>query len=549
MLTQQLVMTPQLQQAIKLLQLSRLELASMIQQEMEENPALDEVISETPAEIEPSDDPPEDSKEDESLKEVTIEEKVGDDIDWESYINEYNSTGKTYTERDVQEAPNYEAFTSAKETLGDHLQWQLLMHGLTDEEQQIGSLIIGNLDIDGYLRTSVEEIAIAGVKDITATDAEDIAVADIGDTTVTDIEDTTVTDLEDTTVTDLEDITVTDVEGVAATDFKDSIKTDIEGIRTTGVQDTVETAPFSIESVEKVLKIMQNFDPPGVCARDLTETLIIQIKQLGIKDPVLEGIITDHIKNLENKNYKKIAAALGITINKVISAVNIIKYLEPKPGRLFTTEEPHYIIPDIHVYKDGDDFKIVMNDDGLPKLKINRLYREAVSNGKTLSKDTKSYLNEKMQSASWLIKSIHQRQKTIYSVMESIIKFQREFFEKGITYLKPMILKDVAEDIEMHESTISRVTTNKYTYTPQGLFELKYFFNSSIQRTNGDAMASESVKERIKLLIDREDPKNPLSDNSITELLAKANIKIARRTVAKYREMIHILPSSKRKQF
>ncbi len=533
MLTQQLVMTPQLQQAIKLLQLSRLELASMIQQEMEENPALDEVISETPAEIEPSDDPPEDSKEDESLKEVTIEEKVGDDIDWESYINEYNSTGKTYTERDVQEAPNYEAFTSAKETLGDHLQWQLLMHGLTDEEQQIGSLIIGNLDIDGYLRTSVEEIAIAGVKDITATD----------------IEDTTLTDIKDITATDLEDITVTDVEGVAVTDFKDSIKTDLEGIRTTGVQDTVETAHFSIESVEKVLKIMQNFDPPGVCARDLTETLVIQIKQLGIKDPVLENIITDHIKNLENKNYKKIAAALGIKINKVISAVNIIKYLEPKPGRLFTTEESHYIIPDIHVYKDGDDFKIVMNDDGLPKLKINRLYREAVSNGKELSKDTKSYLNEKMQSASWLIKSIHQRQKTIYSVMESIIKFQREFFEKGITYLKPMILKDVAEDIEMHESTISRVTTNKYTYTPQGLFELKYFFNSSIQRTNGDAMASESVKERIRLLIGREDPKNPLSDNSITELLAKANIKIARRTVAKYREMIHILPSSKRKQF
>ncbi|SLM27430.1 RNA polymerase sigma-54 factor [Desulfamplus magnetovallimortis] len=469
-LTQQLVMTPQLQQAIKLLQLSRLELASMIQQEMEENPALEEVPSEPPAELEFADTMPEEPKSDEGLKEVTIEEKVGNDIDWESYINEYNSTGRTHTERDVQEAPNYEAFTSARETLDDHLQWQLLMHGFTDEQQQIGSLIIGNLNIDGYLCASIEEIA--------------------------------------------------------------------------------ETGGFSIEAVAEMLEKMQDFDPPGICARDLQETLLIQIRRLGIKEPLLENIIKGHIKNLENKNYKKIAAALDTKIDKVIYAVNIIKYLEPKPGRQFATDESHYIIPDIHVYKDGDDFKIVMNDDGLPKLKINRLYRDAVSNGKELSKEAKTYLNDKMQSASWLIKSIHQRQKTIYSVMESIIRFQREFFEKGVAYLKPMILKDVAEDINMHESTISRVTTNKYAYTPQGLFELKYFFNSSIQRTNGDSsMASESVKERIRILIDQEDQKNPLSDNTITEILAESNIKIARRTVAKYREMLHILPSSKRKQF
>ncbi len=462
-------MTPQLQQAIKLLQLSRLELASMIQQEMEENPALDEIVSETPGEVERSEDPPEESKVDENLKEVTIEEQVGNDIDWESYINEYNSTGRVHTERDFQEAPNYEAFTSAKETLEDHLQWQLLMHGLTDEEQQVGSQIIGNLNIDGYLCASIEEIAEAGL--------------------------------------------------------------------------------FSIDLVENVLKTMQNFNPPGVCARDLQETLLIQLAHLGIKDPIIELIIKNHIKNLENKNYKKIANTLNITIDKVISAIHIIKYLEPKPGRQFATGEPHYIIPDIHVYKDGDDFKITMNDDGLPKLKINRLYRDAVSNGTELSKETKTYLNDKMQSASWLIKSIHQRQKTIYAVMESIIKFQREFFEKGVAYLKPMILKDVAEDINMHESTISRVTTNKYTYTPQGLFELKYFFNSSIQRTNGETMASESVKDRIRTLIDQEDSKSPLSDNTITKLLANANIKIARRTVAKYREMLRILPSSKRKQF
>jgi RNA polymerase sigma-54 factor len=189
-----------------------------------------------------------------------------------------------------------------------------------------------------------------------------------------------------------------------------------------------------------------------------------------------------------------------------------------------------------------------MNDDGLPKLKINRFYKNAIANGRKISKDTKNYLNEKMQSASWLIKSIHQRQKTIYLVMESILKFQSEFFEKGIAYLKPLILKDIAEDIEMHESTISRVTTNKYAYTPQGLFELKYFFNSSIERTGGESMASASVKDRIRLLIEGEDPESPLSDERLAGILQDSNIQIARRTVAKYRKVLNILPSNKRKQ-
>ena len=469
-LTQQLVMTPQLQQAIKLLQLSRLELAGMIEQELEENPALEESIQEiTQAEAREIERETDDKDRNEDLKEVTIEEKLSQDTDWESYINEYNSTGRVHTERDFQEAPNYEAFTSAKKTLEDHLQWQLLMNSPTSEQEQIGSMIIGSLNVDGYLCATVEEIAQSG--------------------------------------------------------------------------------PFAIEAVETMLKTLQSFDPPGVCARDLRESLLIQITMLGIEDPMLERIITRHMKNLENKNYKKIAKDLGISIDHVVSAVNVIKCLEPKPGREFSTEEPQYIIPDIYVYREGDDFKIVMNDDGLPKLRINRVYKEAVSKGTKISKETKTYLNEKMQSASWLIKSIHQRQKTIYSVMESIIKFQREFFLNGITHLKPMILRDVAEDIEMHESTISRVTTNKYAYTPQGLFELKYFFNSSISRTDGDSMASASVKDKIKLIIEKEDPQNPYSDKQLTEILEKANINIARRTVAKYREMLHILPSSKRKQF
>jgi RNA polymerase sigma-54 factor len=469
-LTQQLVMTPQLQQAIKLLQLSRLELAEMIQQEMEQNPALEEpgpdeasdqkITAEEGDSQEPEKEAP--------VKEVTIEETVRSDTDWENYINEYNSTGRIYSESESSEAPNFEAFTSAKKTLDQHLEWQLMLAGLNSDQEVLGHLIIGNLNRDGYLCSEVEELA--------------------------------------------------------------------------------QSAEVEPEQVEEVLELLQTFDPPGVCARNLRETLLIQVKLLGIENHIIEEIITNHLKNLENRNSKKIAKALKISVDDVRAAVKIIQYLEPKPGRKFATEEPAYITPDIYVYKVDDEFKIVMNDDGLPKLRISRFYREAVADGKKIPKETKNYLNEKMQSASWLIKSIHQRQKTIYLVMESIIKFQREFFEKGIAYLRPLILKDIAEDIEMHESTISRVTTNKYAYTPQGLFELKYFFNSSIERTGGASMASASVKERIRQLIDGEDPNAPYSDDKIAAILQESDIQIARRTVAKYRKVLNILPSNKRKQ-
>jgi RNA polymerase sigma-54 factor len=442
----------------------------MIQQEMEQNPALEEqALDETVdrALADPGADAPE-SDRDTPVKEITIDEKVQPDTDWENYINEYNSTGRAYTETEHTEAPNFEAFTSEKTTLEAHLKWQLMLRGLDKADEQIGHMIIDNLNPDGYLCAETAEIA--------------------------------------------------------------------------------QAAEVETERVEKILSVLQTLDPPGVCARNLCETLLIQVKQLGIENPVLTEIIKHHLKNLENRNSRKIAKMLRISVEDVRAAVKILQYLEPKPGRKFSHEEPAYIIPDIYVYKVGDGFKIVMNDDGLPKLRINRFYKNAIAEGKKISRETKAYLNEKMQSASWLIKSIHQRQKTIYLVMESIIKFQHEFFEKGIAYLRPLILKDIAEDIQMHESTISRVTTNKYAYTPQGLFELKYFFNSSIERTGGESMASASVKERIRLLIEKEDPADPLSDDRIAGILQESNIQIARRTVAKYRKVLNILPSNKRKQ-
>lgn len=470
-LQQQLIMTPQLQMAIKLLQLNRLELVDKITQELEENPALEEVqeVASDDKQTGEQDDAKLGTSDADSVSEVSMDEKIPDDIDWSNYLDEYSSSGKTHFETERKDSPKYEAFIARKESLNDHLLWQLLMSTPTKDEEQIGSLIIGNINKDGYLEISIEEIA--------------------------------------------------------------------------------QTSGYSVDDVDDVLFLLQTFDPIGVCARDLSESLLIQAKHYKIDDRVVTEIIKNHLKNLENKNYKAIAKALKISLKEVVAAVNVIKELEPKPGREYSEEEPHYINPDIYVYKFEDDFVIMLNDDGLPRLRINPYYKKAVSKNESITGQTKDYLQEKMRSAAWLIRSIHQRQKTIYKVMESILEFQRDFFEKGIAFLKPMVLRDVAQDIGMHESTISRVTTNKYAYTPQGIFELKYFFNSSIQRSHGGAIASASVQEKIKKIIEGENPKKPYSDDKIAKILKESNINIARRTVAKYREMLGVLSSNKRKQF
>lgn len=466
-LTQQLIMTPQLQMAIKLLQLSRLELLDTIRQELEENPALEEA-PDVGSEDQLGEG--EDAAKAESVdtQEVTIEEKINDDIDWSNYLDEYNTPGRIHFESEDRDTPKFEAFIARKESLKDHLLWQFLMTKPTKKEEEIASLIVGNLDKDGYLDVPVEEIA--------------------------------------------------------------------------------RISASETERVEELLLKMQTFDPIGVCARNLSECLLIQARHLGFGDTIITDIIANHLTELEKKNYKAICKALKISMDEVISSVNIIKGLEPRPGRQFSDDTPQYINPDIYVYKLDNDFAIMLNDDGMPKLRVNSFYKNSISKGKKISGDAETYIQDKMRSAAWLIKSIHQRQKTIYRVMESILRFQREFFEKGIAHLKPMVLRDVAQDIQMHESTISRVTTNKYAYTPQGIFELKYFFNSSIKRGQGDTIASASVQEKIRQIIASENPKKPYSDDKISKLLKEENIHIARRTVAKYREMLKVLPSNKRKQ-
>jgi RNA polymerase sigma-54 factor len=466
-LTQQLIMTPQLQMAIKLLQLSRLELLDTIRQELEENPALEESPDATaedqlPEREEAAKEEPADAQE------VTIEEKINDEIDWSNYLDEYNTPGRIHFESEDRDTPKFEAFIARKESLKDHLLWQLLMTKPTKKEEEIASLIVGNLNKDGYLDIPVDEIARTGY--------------------------------------------------------------------------------VTTEQVEELLTKMQTFDPIGVCARDLSECLLIQARHLGFGDTIITDIIANHLTELEKKNYKTICKTLRISMDEVVSSVNVIKGLEPRPGRQFSEDTPQYINPDIYVYKLENEFAIMLNDDGMPKLRVNSFYKNSISKGKKISGDAETYIQDKMRSAAWLIKSIHQRQKTIYRVMESILKFQRDFFDKGIAYLKPMVLRDVAQDIEMHESTISRVTTNKYAYTPQGIFELKYFFNSSIKRGQGDTIASASVQEKIRQIIAEENPKKPYSDDKISKILKEENIHIARRTVAKYREMLRVLPSNKRKQ-
>ena len=461
-LSQQLVMTPQLQQAIKLLQLNHLELADLVQSEMVENPVLEE-------EIEQRVDPISEIK----VAEVPIADPNAEgqqdktDIDWEKYLEAYQSSPKTGSEirRDSDDLPTYDQTLTRGETLSEHLMWQLQMEECNQRERVAAAAIIGNLDANGLLIPTLEELA--------------------------------------------------------------------------------ERNQLSMDDMEDGLAIVQGLDPLGVGARGLCECLLIQAKVLFPKDRVLLGILSDQWPSLAKKDYKAIARALGVSMQRVVDAVRRLATLEPRPGREFTSEEPRYITPDIHVIKSGDEYIIQLNEEGVPKLRVSEYYRQVLSGA---AKGDKEYIQEKLRSAQWLIRSIYQRQRTIYKVTESIVRQQKPFFEEGLAKLKPMILRDVAEDIGMHESTVSRVTTNKYVNTPHGTFSLKFFFNSGIQRGQGEDVASEMVKQRIKAIVDEENPRKPLSDQKIVTMLSGENIEIARRTVAKYRDMLQIPSSSQRKR-
>lgn len=479
-LAQQLVVTPQLQQAIKLLQLSRLELATLIQKELLENPVLEESDG----------NPDEDTDEKKSAAETHEEAKDADrghdhtadevgtadgkmnepaDFDWSNYVESFNAPEySTERDRGSDETPVYENVTSLTESLHDHLLWQLHLSAMNERQQKIGTEIIGNINDDGYLRSSVEEIASG-----------------------------------------------------------------------TGVE---------LEEAKEVLARIQEFDPAGVAARDVKECLTLQSKLLGEDGRLIAAIVDDCLPELERHDPAAIAKKKSLPLEKVKYLVHMISELDPKPGRAFNQETPQYITPDVYVQKVGDEYVVTLNEDGMPKLKVSEFYRKTLMRGSSAGDQTKEYVQDRLRSAMWLIKSIHQRQRTMFRVSTSIVKFQRDFFEKGMGHLRPLVLRDVAEDIEMHESTISRVTANKFMHTPRGIFELKFFFNSGVHQLEGGGIASEVVKLLIKKLIAEEDAKNPLSDQEISDKLQAKNINMARRTVAKYREALGVLPSSKRKR-
>jgi RNA polymerase sigma-54 factor len=494
-MSQTLRMTPQLQQAIRLLALSRMELIAEVRKEMVENPVLEELPEgyegdgyeggefegqpfdaagfegERRQEGERAESSPR-GDESEQVREVKGDETNLDKVDWEAYLENYSgpTPANSYKGLNHEDYPSLEQTLSTSESLVDHLMTQLRLAELDEEEEYLGMLIIGNLDEAGWLSTTVEEIA--------------------------------------------------------------------------------EDAGVSAEAVDDVLALIQQFDPVGVAARNLEECLLIQAEKFYGSNKLLRKLITEHIPNLERKSYNKIAREIGIDVEEVVEAAKLLSTLNPRPGREFQEDEARYITPDIYIYKVGDEYVPVLNEDGLPKLKISNYYRKELSRKKKGNErdEVKEYIQDKLRGAMWLIRSIHQRQDTILKVTESIIKFQRDFFDKGVEHLKPLVLRDVAEDIGMHESTISRVTTHKYVHTPRGVFELKYFFNSSITNLGGDDLASEAVKAKIRDIIAQEDPKKPFSDSKIVEMLLKDDVDIARRTVAKYREMMGILSSAKRKQ-
>lgn len=464
-LAQKLVMTPQLQQAIKLLQLSRLEMSQLVYQEMVENPVLED------ATLEADMDEPETQLKDEPEREADGDSgQVIDvfDMKWDNYIEEQDDRQDvSYYSDSEDERPSYEQTLSSPVGLADHVSWQLRLTSTSDVEKAVGEIIIGNIDEDGYLR----------------------------------------------------DVTLDEVAAAAGT---------------------------SLDVARKVLSMVQDLDPPGVGARDLRECLLIQARQLGLAGTIVENILVDHLDELEKKKYASIAKSLKVTLKDVQLAAKVIETLEPKPGRPFTVSEVQYIVPDVFVIKKDNDYVILLNDEGMPRLRISPFYKNLMRAGG--DEVTRDYIDTKLRSAQWLIKSIEQRNKTIYRVTESIVRRQKKFFDKGIEYVKPMILKDVADDIGMHESTISRVTTHKYMHTPRGIYELKFFFAGGISSMEGDSLSSITVRNLIQKMISEEDPKNPLNDRVIVDMLKGRNIDIARRTVAKYRGELKIPPGNIRKK-
>jgi RNA polymerase sigma-54 factor len=463
-LVQKLILTPSLQQAIKLLPMSTLELSDLLNQEVVENPMLEEVPTEDLQQTEAA-TPDKVEAEAEKPREKT---DTWDDQDYEYFFGDYLDDGyRPRQPQEVKELPPIENTLSTGSSLADHLMWQLSLQTDDDLVRDIGTAIIGNLDDDGYLVASVDEIAAMG--------------------------------------------------------------------------------PWRTEDVERALQTLHTFDPIGVAARDLQECLLLQIRHLGLENTPTEKIVTDHLRLLQNHQVPEISRKLGLPIEDLKEHIEVIRHLDPKPGNRFNPSQSQYVIPDVYVVKVEDQYVALLNEDGLPQMRISPVYRRLLDKNAENSEETRAYVKDKFRSALWLIKSVEQRQKTIHKVATSIINFQKDFLDHGIEHLRPLVLRDVANDIGMHESTVSRVVTNKYMHTPQGVFEMKYFFHSGISSSYGESVSSVTIKQRIRKIIEAEDPRKPLSDSKIVSILQREGLVLARRTIAKYREELKIPTSNQRK--
>jgi RNA polymerase sigma-54 factor len=541
-LSQRLVLTPQLRQRIEMLQMTKLELSELVSQQMVENPVLEELapdeisvpadlanvdFSETPATLNGTESSvaeqpvngldnsvaatdfdaefgaahnggnyeapaeyeayesygesysegaaPASEVQAERTGEVseTAEPEIGqrdsfEEIDFGSTFEEYLDPGYRTRETEVKEAPSFEQFLKTEDRLYDYLMWQLrLTITPNDEIHDAAEALIGNLNDDGFIDGSLEEIAATG--------------------------------------------------------------------------------PWSPEVMQQALELVQQFDPTGVAARDLQECLLLQLKGHGYSDRLACRLIREHFLELQNHKLPEVARKLGVSVETVANELKLIRQLEPKPGRRYAPREAMYIEPEVYIEKIDDEYVIRFNDDGMPQLRINRQYRQMMENKET-TKETRDYIKDRFRSAVDLLKNIEHRKQTIYKVCERIVERQRDFLDKGVEQLKPMMLKDISEDIGMHLSTVSRVVNGKYAHTPQGVIELRRFFTEGMVNDEGEEVSTRIIKLRIKKMIEAEDPRNPLTDDQIAAILAKEGQKLSRRTVAKYRDQMKIAGSRERKQ-
>ena len=466
--TQKLTMTPELIQAIQILQYNSQELEDFVSKEIMENPIL-EMDNTVPNDSHENLKDPESSM----SEELMYKEAERDDIDLREKIaeSEYDDISYRQWEHRVsnEDVVSFDQYTSKEETLQDYLLLQLTFSDLKDRDKKIGRYLVEGIDDNGYLTVDTDQTAAAfGVKACT---------------------------------------------------------------------------------VERILKVIQGFEPVGVGARSLEECLLIQLEAKGFKDESLDYVIKNHLNDLAENKIQYIAKSIGLTVLQVQAMADLIRTLDPKPGMAYSSgEQIRYVVPDVIIEKEDDGYEIVTNDSTIPSLKVSSYYMNLVKNNKE-DEDVQKYLNDKYNSALWLIKSIEQRKRTIFKVSEAVMKLQTEFLEKGEKYLKPMTLKQIADAVGVHESTVSRSINGKFIQTPRGVYEIKYFFSSGVGSGNGEGLSSNSIKTFIREIVDNEDPKKPCSDQDMVEILSKKGIEISRRTVAKYRESMNILSSSKRRRY